>query len=118
MSVQIHAAPVSAPVRIQENIPGELFMYWFRARGYFPWGFACTRTKILREISLHVPLCVSSVEKQQLRLHKEALREFFSLPGYNNNDCNHMNDSSADYLRAHFVDHHGPWYTKRKKPCG
>ena len=34
MSVQIHAAPVFAPVRIQENIPGELFMYWFRARGY------------------------------------------------------------------------------------
>ena len=34
MSVQIHAAPVFAPARIQENIPGELFMYWFRARGY------------------------------------------------------------------------------------
>ena len=34
ISVQIHAAPVFAPARIQENIPGELFMYWFRARGY------------------------------------------------------------------------------------
>ena len=35
-SVRIHAAPVVfAPARIQENIPGELFMYWFRARGYF-----------------------------------------------------------------------------------
>ena len=33
-SVGIHAAPVFAPARIQENIPGELFMYWFRARGY------------------------------------------------------------------------------------
>ena len=33
-SVRIHAAPVFAPARIQENIPGELFMYWFRARGY------------------------------------------------------------------------------------
>ena len=31
--VRIHVAPVFAPVRIQENIPGELFMYWFRARG-------------------------------------------------------------------------------------
>ena len=43
--VRIHAAPVFAPARIQENIPvfapariqenipGELFMYWFRARG-------------------------------------------------------------------------------------
>ena len=30
--VRIHAGPVR--VRIQENIPGELFMYWFRARGY------------------------------------------------------------------------------------
>ena len=35
MSVQIHAAPVFAPARIQENTPGELFMYWFRARGCF-----------------------------------------------------------------------------------
>ena len=34
-SVRIHAAPVFAPARIQENISGELFMYWFRARGYF-----------------------------------------------------------------------------------
>ena len=32
--MRIHAAPVFAPARIQENIPGELFMYWFRARGY------------------------------------------------------------------------------------
>ena len=24
----------NTPTRIQENIPGELFMYWFRARGY------------------------------------------------------------------------------------
>ena len=32
--MQIHAAPVFAPARIQENILGELFMYWFRARGY------------------------------------------------------------------------------------
>ena len=28
-----HVAPVFAPARIQENIPGELFMYCFRARG-------------------------------------------------------------------------------------
>ena len=34
ISVQIHAAHVLTPGRIQENIPGELFMYWFRARGY------------------------------------------------------------------------------------
>ena len=34
MSVRIHVAPVFAPARIQENIFGELFMYWFRARGY------------------------------------------------------------------------------------
>ena len=34
ISVQIHVAPVFAPVRIQENIPGELFTYWFRGRGY------------------------------------------------------------------------------------
>ena len=34
ISVQIHAAHVFTPGRIQENIPGELFMYWFRARGY------------------------------------------------------------------------------------
>ena len=33
ISEQIHAAPVFAPGRIQENILGELFMYWFRARG-------------------------------------------------------------------------------------
>ena len=32
-SVRIHAAHAFAPGRIQENIPGELFMYWFRARG-------------------------------------------------------------------------------------
>ena len=32
--MQIHAAHVFKPGRIQENIPGELFMYWFRARGY------------------------------------------------------------------------------------
>ena len=31
ISVQIHAAHVFTPGRIQENIPGELFMYWFRA---------------------------------------------------------------------------------------
>ena len=35
-SVQIHAAHVFTSGRIQENIPGELFMYWFRARGYSP----------------------------------------------------------------------------------
>ena len=35
-SVRIHAAPVFAPARIQENIPGELFMYWFSARGVLP----------------------------------------------------------------------------------
>ena len=35
-SVRIHAVPVFAPARIQENTPGELFMYWFRARGYCP----------------------------------------------------------------------------------
>ena len=33
-SVRIHVAPVFAPARIQENIPGELFMYWFRARAF------------------------------------------------------------------------------------
>ena len=33
ISVPIHVAPVFAPARIQENISGELFMYWFRARG-------------------------------------------------------------------------------------
>ena len=27
-------APVFAPARIQENMPGELCMNWFRARGY------------------------------------------------------------------------------------
>ena len=31
-SEQMHAAHVFAPGRIQENIPGEFFMYWFRAR--------------------------------------------------------------------------------------
>ena len=36
ISVQIHAAHVFTPGRLQENIPGELFMYWFRARGYLP----------------------------------------------------------------------------------
>ena len=35
VSVQIHAAHVFTPGRIQENTPGELFMYWFRARGYY-----------------------------------------------------------------------------------
>ena len=35
ISGRIHVAPVFAPARIQENIPGELFMHWFRARGYF-----------------------------------------------------------------------------------
>ena len=38
ISVQIHAAHVFTPGRIQENIPGELFMYWFRARGYLYMG--------------------------------------------------------------------------------
>ena len=33
--MQIHAAHVFTPGRIQENTPGELFMYWFRARGIF-----------------------------------------------------------------------------------
>ena len=33
ISVQIHAAHVFTPGRIQENTPGELFMYCFRARG-------------------------------------------------------------------------------------
>ena len=32
VSVQMHVALVFAPARIQESIPGELFMYWFRAR--------------------------------------------------------------------------------------
>ena len=30
----IHVAPVFAPARILEKIPGEFFMYWFRARRY------------------------------------------------------------------------------------
>ena len=33
--MQIHVAPVFAPARIQENTPGKLFMYWFRAKGVF-----------------------------------------------------------------------------------
>ena len=39
--VRIHVAPVFAPVRIQEKIPGELFMYWFRARGYLKYFRDC-----------------------------------------------------------------------------
>ena len=35
ISLRIHAAHVFAPGQIQESTPGELFMYWFRARGYF-----------------------------------------------------------------------------------
>ena len=34
LGVRIHAAPVIAPARIQEVIPGRLFMYWFCARWY------------------------------------------------------------------------------------
>ena len=34
-SGRIHAAHAFAPGRIQENTPGELFMYWFCARGYY-----------------------------------------------------------------------------------
>ena len=30
--VRMHAAPVFTAARIQEETPGELFMYWFRAR--------------------------------------------------------------------------------------
>ena len=33
-SVREHAPPVFAPARRKEYIPGELFMYWFRALGY------------------------------------------------------------------------------------
>ena len=29
--VRIHAAHVFAPGRVQEHLPGKLFMYWFRA---------------------------------------------------------------------------------------
>ena len=31
--VQIHVAPVFTPVPIQQIMRGELFRYWFRARG-------------------------------------------------------------------------------------
>ena len=34
MFVRIHVAPVFASARIQEQILGRLFMYWFRAWGY------------------------------------------------------------------------------------
>ena len=44
--MQIHAAPVFAPPRIQENIPGELFMYWFRARGYSGTGSGRLRVQL------------------------------------------------------------------------
>ena len=33
LSKRIHAVHVFAPGRMQENTPGELFMYWFPARG-------------------------------------------------------------------------------------
>ena len=33
ISVRIQVVPVFAPAQIQEKNPGELFMYWFRARG-------------------------------------------------------------------------------------
>ena len=33
-SVRRHVVHASAPGRMQENIPVELFMYWFHARGY------------------------------------------------------------------------------------
>ena len=48
----MHVAPVFAPARIQENIPGELFMYWFRARGYFG---VCSFVlqKLVREIAVN-----------------------------------------------------------------
>ena len=33
ISVRMHVAPVFAPARTQEKAPGELFVYWFCARG-------------------------------------------------------------------------------------
>ena len=31
--VRIHVAPVFTPTRTQEKSPGELFLFWFRAKG-------------------------------------------------------------------------------------
>ena len=49
LSGRIHAAHSLAPGRIQDNIPGDFFMYWFRAMTWIPnlgppflWG-ACFR---------------------------------------------------------------------------
>ena len=63
ISVRIHAVPVFAPARIQENIPGESSMYWFHARGVtqtgqFPTSFLCVidpAFKIVKEF-LHCSL--------------------------------------------------------------
>ena len=56
ISVQIHAAHVFTPGRIQENTPGELFMYWFRARG---------QAGDLHLISVHGLSISSGAAKQQ-----------------------------------------------------
>ena len=56
ISGRIHVAPVFAPARIQEKHPGELFMYWFHARGYHAKFKGVIFSILIAEVRLIVPL--------------------------------------------------------------
>ena len=101
ISGRIHVAPVFAPARIQENIPGELFMYWFCARGYDPlrvhptyagnyllyWNYSGDSSYIFRglRINLHCscsfPVLLSRIQLQKITPCRDC-QQYLGSYGY------------------------------------
>ena len=79
ISGRIHVAPVFAPARIQDNIPGELFMYWFRARGQNPLPKAVFGPPHLWYV-FPTPLCSRNVILLRVNSHRPCKSHFLRPP--------------------------------------
>ena len=78
-TVRIHAAPVFASARIEENIPGELSMYWFRARGYLSDTCATPENKAAQQPPLRFREEKSMVMKFHGNVRGEVRVNFLAL---------------------------------------
>ena len=75
ISVRIHVAPVLAPARIQEQISGEIFMYWFRASLYSSSGLLHSHIYVLNPAQWlldrdDLQWCIIAVDRW---IHKSAV---------------------------------------------
>ena len=83
ISGRIHVAPVFAPARIQENTPGELFMYWFRARGYCE-DVVCVFCCLWRVFLFLARWCPKPIRLHETRMLRSEKLQNESFPNFSN----------------------------------